>query len=49
MIKQMFNMLYRTDLNVSQVTEKLKNGDFVDPERSVMVEFLESCERGINK
>ena len=49
MIKKMFNVLYRSDLNVSQVLERLKNGDFQDPERRIFVDFLESSERGINK
>jgi UDP-N-acetylglucosamine acyltransferase len=49
MIKGMFNILYRNDLNVSQVLEQLKNGSFQDPERTVMVDFLEACERGVTK
>jgi len=49
MIKKMFNLLYRSDLNVSQVLERLKNGDFEDPDRQVLVDFLEASERGINK
>ena len=49
LIKGMFNVLYRNDLNVSQVLEQLKNGTFQDPERTVMVDFLEACERGITK
>lgn len=49
MIKEMFNILYRNDLNVSQVLEKLRNGMFQDPERGILVDFLETCERGITK
>ncbi|MDH3215785.1 MAG: acyl-ACP--UDP-N-acetylglucosamine O-acyltransferase [Candidatus Krumholzibacteria bacterium] len=49
MIKSMFNVLYRNDLNVSQVLEQLKNGSFEDPERKILVDFLEACERGITK
>jgi len=49
MIKGMFNVLYRNDLNVSQVLEELKNDTFQDPERKVFVDFLETCERGITK
>lgn len=49
MIKGMFNILYRNDLNVTQVLEQLKNGHFEDPERQILVDFLESCERGITK
>jgi UDP-N-acetylglucosamine acyltransferase len=49
MIKRMFNLLYRSDLNVSQVVEQLKNGDFEDPERKILVNFLDATERGIVK
>jgi UDP-N-acetylglucosamine acyltransferase len=49
MIKGMFNILYRNDLNVSQVLEHLKNGHFEDPERRILVDFLETSERGITK
>ncbi len=49
MIKRMFNLLYRSKLNVSQVLEHLKNGDFQDPERKILVDFLEAAERGITK
>ena len=49
MIKNMFNTLYRNDLNVTQVLEKLKNGHFEDPERGILVDFLENSERGIVK
>jgi UDP-N-acetylglucosamine acyltransferase len=49
MIKRMFNVLYRSDLNVSQVLEQLRSGDYEDPERRVIVDFLESSQRGITK
>ncbi len=49
MIKKMFVLLYRSELNVSQVLEQLRNGDFEDPERRMLVEFLEAAERGITK
>jgi UDP-N-acetylglucosamine acyltransferase len=49
MIKSMFNILYRNDLNVSQVLDQLKNGHFEDPERQIFVDFLEASERGITK
>jgi len=49
MVKAMFNILYRNDLNVSQVLEHLRNGMFQDPERKILVDFLETCERGITK
>jgi UDP-N-acetylglucosamine acyltransferase len=48
-IKKMFNVLYRNKLNVSQVLERLKNGEFQDPDRQLMVDFLEASERGITK
>ncbi|MEJ2720007.1 MAG: acyl-ACP--UDP-N-acetylglucosamine O-acyltransferase [bacterium] len=48
-IKRMFNLLYRSDLNVTQVLQELKNGDFDDPERRILVDFLESSQRGITK
>jgi len=49
MVKKMFKVLYRSNLNVSQVLEQLKNGEFEDPERSIFVRFLEATERGITK
>jgi acyl-[acyl carrier protein]--UDP-N-acetylglucosamine O-acyltransferase len=49
MIKAMFNILYRNDLNVSQVLDHLRNGPFEDPERQMLVDFLESSQRGITK
>ena len=50
MIKSMVNLLYRSGLNVSQVVEHLKNGsEFEDPERRILVEFLEKAVRGITK
>jgi UDP-N-acetylglucosamine acyltransferase len=49
MIKRMIHLLYRSDLNVTQVLEQLKNGNFEDPDRQTLVEFLEASERGINK
>ena len=49
MIKSMYNMLYRSDKNVTQALAELKNGHFQDPERQLMVDFLEGCERGITK
>jgi UDP-N-acetylglucosamine acyltransferase len=48
-IKRMFNLLYRSKLNVSQVLDALKNGDFEDPERKTLVDFLETAERGVTK
>ncbi len=49
MAKKIFKILYRSNLNVSQVLEQLRNGEFKDPERSIVVEFLEKSERGITK
>ena len=49
LIKKLYNILYRSDLNVSQVIEHLKNGDFEDPERSILVDFLVTSQRGISK
>lgn len=49
MIKSMFNILYRNDLNVTQVLQRLRNGNFEDPERAIFVEFLQNSERGITK
>ncbi len=48
-IKKLYNTLYRSDLNVTQVIELLENGDFEGPDRSVLVEFLKNCKRGISK
>jgi UDP-N-acetylglucosamine acyltransferase len=49
MAKKIFKALYRSNLNVSQVLDQLRNGEFEDPERSMMIEFLEASERGITK
>jgi UDP-N-acetylglucosamine acyltransferase len=48
-IRKVFKTLYRSNLNVSQVLEKLRNGEFEDPDRSIFIEFLERSERGITK
>jgi UDP-N-acetylglucosamine acyltransferase len=49
MLKKMFHLLNRSGLNVSQVIEQMKNGNFKDPEKTIFVEFLENTERGITK
>jgi UDP-N-acetylglucosamine acyltransferase len=49
MIKKIFKTIYRNNLNVSQVLEKLNNGEFADPDRAIVVDFLESSDRGITK
>ena len=49
MIKRMYILLYRSDFNVSQTLEHLRNGDFEDPERKILVDFLETTKRGITK
>lgn len=47
MIKRMYAVLYRKQLNVSQALTHLKNGEFDHPEGRALVDFLESCQRGI--
>lgn len=49
MIKKIYKTIYRNKLNVSQVLEQLKNGEFADPDRAIFVDFLESSDRGITK
>ena len=49
MIKRMYTLLYRQGLNVSQVIEQLEHGDFEDPDRSILVDFLVAAGRGITK
>jgi UDP-N-acetylglucosamine acyltransferase len=48
-VKKLFKLLYRSELNVSQVLEHLGNGYAGDPDADTLSEFLESCERGITK
>ncbi|NIM19466.1 MAG: acyl-ACP--UDP-N-acetylglucosamine O-acyltransferase [Candidatus Latescibacteria bacterium] len=49
MIKRMFKVLYRSNLNVAQSVQRLKDGEFSDPERRIFVEFIEGSIRGITK
>ena len=46
-VKQLYKLLYRSELNVSQVIEKLGNGEFGDEDAAAMATFLRTCERGI--
>lgn len=48
-IKKIFKLLYRSGLNVSQVTEKLENGEWDGPDAEEVLQFLRSCRRGIQK
>jgi UDP-N-acetylglucosamine acyltransferase len=48
-IKKMFKLLYRSGLNVSQVTEKLEGDEFNGPDVNEMLEFVRSSVRGIQK
>jgi UDP-N-acetylglucosamine acyltransferase len=48
-VKRLFKLLYRSDLNVSQVLEHLGNGYAGDPDADVLAEFLRRSERGITK
>lgn len=49
MIKRMYSMIYRSNKNVAQALGELRNGHFQDPERKLMVDFLEGSVRGITK
>jgi len=48
-IKQIYKLLYRSDLNVSQVTDLLDGDSWDSAEAAVMAEFLRHSERGITK
>jgi len=48
-IKQIYKLLYRSDMNVSQVLETLDGDDWDSAEAAEMVEFLRHCERGVTK
>ena len=45
-IKQAYKLLYRSDLNVSQAVEAIKNS-LKSPEVAHMVAFIEASKRGI--
>jgi UDP-N-acetylglucosamine acyltransferase len=48
-VKRIYKLLYRGDMNVSQVLEQLDGDDWDSPEAAEMAEFLRHCERGITK
>jgi UDP-N-acetylglucosamine acyltransferase len=48
-VKQLYKLLYRSDLNVSQVLEHLGNGYAGDPDAEELAAFLRRSERGITK
>jgi UDP-N-acetylglucosamine acyltransferase len=48
-IKKIYKLLYRSGLNVSQVMEKLEDGDYSGPDVEEMLEFVKNSERGIQK
>jgi len=49
LIKKLYKLLYRSDLNVSQVVEKLEDEEYSGPDVEEMLEFLRTSERGIQK
>jgi len=48
-VKELFRLLYRSDLNVSQFLERLGNGFAGDEDAAVLAEFLRRSARGITK
>jgi UDP-N-acetylglucosamine acyltransferase len=48
-VKQIYKLLYRSDLNVAQVLEILDGDDWDSADAAEMAEFLRHCERGITK
>lgn len=48
-VKKLYKLLYRSDLNVTQVLEHLGNGYAGDPDADTLAEFLRRSERGITK
>ncbi len=48
-VKQLFKLLYRSELNVSQVLEHLGNGHAGDADAEELAGFLRYSERGITK
>jgi UDP-N-acetylglucosamine acyltransferase len=48
-LKQLFKLLYRSKLNVTQVLEHLSNGYAGDADAEELAEFLRCSERGITK
>jgi UDP-N-acetylglucosamine acyltransferase len=49
LIKRIYKLLYRGDMNVSQVLDTLDGDDWDSAEAAEMAEFLRHCERGITK
>jgi UDP-N-acetylglucosamine acyltransferase len=48
-VKQIYKLLYRSDLNVAQVLEILDGDDWDSADAAEMAEFLRHSERGITK
>jgi len=48
-IKAIYKLLYRSELNVSQVLETLDGDDWDGADAAEMAQFLRHCERGITK
>ncbi|MBC8181630.1 acyl-ACP--UDP-N-acetylglucosamine O-acyltransferase [candidate division KSB1 bacterium] len=48
-IRKAYKIIYRSGLNVSQAVAKLKNEETLIPEVQLIVDFIESSERGIIK
>lgn len=48
-VKKLFKLLYRSGLNTSQVIAKLEAGEHTGPDADEMLQFLRSCERGIQR
>ena len=47
-IKQLYKILYRSDLNVSQALERI-NSDYRDEDAATLAEFLSESQRGLTK
>jgi len=48
-VKKLYKLLYRSDLNVSQVQERLNNGEYRHEDAATLAEFLSESQRGITK
>lgn len=48
-IKRIYKLIYRSDLNVSQVIQMLSDREYDGPDRDEFLTFLESSQRGITK
>ncbi len=49
LIKQIYKLIYRSDLNVTQVIERLDSDEFAGPDAEMFKSFLQASERGITK